>query len=108
MCQRGGQLSHHVDAIDVRQISLELSQPFALLLGALSFRYIHRDADVFTQFSRAIVMSDGAQESDAAVGMANPELGNVVVCSRADCILKSCPYNRLVFRVNGVPKTFEC
>jgi hypothetical protein len=33
--QRGRQFSHHIDAIDVRQISLKLPQPFALLLSTL-------------------------------------------------------------------------
>ena len=54
--QRGGQFSHHVDAVDVRQISLQLPQPFVLFLGALSFGDIHGDADVLTYFLRGIVM----------------------------------------------------
>src|SRR5260221_4671688 len=55
--QRGGQFSHHVNAVDVRQISLELPQPFALLLGMLLLRYIHRGADIVSHFSGGMVMS---------------------------------------------------
>src|SRR5246127_2218228 len=104
--QRGGQLSHHVNPVDVRQISLELPQPFALLLGMLSFRNIHGDTDVVAHFSRS-VMSDGAQKSHASVGITNPELGNVVVRPLAHRILKRSFYERRIFRVNGVPKTVE-
>jgi hypothetical protein len=39
--ERGSQFSHHVNPVDVRQISLELPQPFAFLLGMLLFRNIH-------------------------------------------------------------------
>jgi hypothetical protein len=36
----------------MREISLLLAQPFALLLGLFSFGDIHRDADVFTDLQR--------------------------------------------------------
>jgi hypothetical protein len=50
--QRGGHFSHYVHAVDMREISLLLAQPFALLLGLFSFGDIHRDADVFTDLQR--------------------------------------------------------
>src|SRR6202043_1066364 len=104
--QRGGQFSHHVDAVDMRKISLQLMQLFALLLRALSFRYVHRDTDVLTRFCRWIVMSYAAKESDGSVGAANPKF-DVVILSYADCTLKFRPHGRLVFRVDRVIKAFK-
>src|SRR5580658_9716439 len=76
--QRGGEFPHHIDAIDVSKIGLQLPQLFALFVGALSFGYIHGDTDILTDFLRRIVMSYAAQESDSAVGAANPKLDVVI------------------------------
>ena len=38
--QRGRQLSHHAQAIHVREICLQLAQPLMLLLRALALRHI--------------------------------------------------------------------
>src|SRR6201993_882472 len=99
MCQRGGQFPHHVNPVDVRQISLELPQPFALLLGMLLFRYIHRDADVFTSFLRGVVMSDAPQKSDRAVCPTDPKF-DIVIRAFSDRIPEFCTDNRFVFGKN--------
>ncbi len=70
--QSGGQFPEHVHAIDMRKISLELPQPFALLLGMFSLCYIHRDTDILTEVSGGIVVSHGTQKSDSAVRSKNP------------------------------------
>src|SRR5258708_39491 len=70
--QRRGHFSHYVHAVDMCEVSLRLAQLFTLLLCALSFRYVHRNPDVFTDFSRGIVVSHGTQESDGAVWAINP------------------------------------
>src|ERR1700730_5626165 len=106
VCQRGGKLSHHIDTVGVRKISLQLTQPFALLLGALSFGNIHGDADVLAWFSGWIAMSDRTQESDAAVGMMNPIFVKVKIRSLADRSFKNCIHPRCVFRVLSGEKAF--
>src|SRR5260370_41188291 len=74
----------------------------------LSLRYIQCDPELFTGFTRWIVMSYGAQEPDlAVVGTRNPKFADIVIRSRTDCILNNCPHHRLVFRVESVPKAFE-
>src|SRR4029077_12584420 len=106
--QRGGQFAHHVDPVDMQQIGLQLAKPFALRLGTLLLGYIHCDPEVFTGFTRGIVVSYGTQEPDlAVVGTNNTKSTDIVIRSSADCILESCPHGRLVFRVSGGPKTFK-
>src|SRR5690349_23921490 len=74
----------------------------------LSLCYIHCDPEVFTGFTRGIVMSYGAQEPDpAVVGTRNPKFADIVIRSCADCIFKSCPHSQFVFRVDSGPKAFE-
>src|ERR1700751_5236690 len=97
--KRRGEFPHHVDSVDVCEISLQLTQPFALRLGALSVRYVHRDADVFADFLRGVVMSDATQRSDGAIGVPNPKF-NVVIRPGADRILKLCAEHSYVFRKN--------
>src|SRR5580704_10295749 len=73
----------------------------------LSFGYVRRDADVFTDFLRGIVMSYGAQESYDSIRTTNSKVADIVIRSCADCILKKCPHSRLVFRMKGVEKALE-
>src|ERR1700683_2635221 len=75
---RGGQLSHHVHTVDVREISFQWANSVTLLLGMFLFRYIHRDADIFTDFLRGVMMSDATQKSDGAVCPTNPKFDIVV------------------------------
>src|ERR1700747_2200699 len=85
-----------------------MAQSFALLLGKLSFGYIHGDTDIITEFSSRISLSYGMQESDlAVVGTTNAKFADIVIRSCADCIFNSCPHHRLVFRVESGPKAFE-
>src|SRR6478672_228644 len=75
MGQRGGQFAHHVDAIGVCEIGLQLTQLFPLLFSMFLFCYIHRDTDVFTILSGWIAMSYRTQEFNTAVGMTNSVFG---------------------------------
>src|SRR5580692_4496718 len=99
--QRGGQFSHHVHTVDVREISFQLAKSFTLLLGVFLFRYIHRDADVFTDFLRGVVMSDATQKSDGAVRPTNPKF-DIVIRAFSDRIPEFCTDHRFVFGKNRV------
>src|SRR5580704_14290957 len=106
MRQRGAEFPHHIDAIDVCEIGLQLPQFFALFVGALAFGYIHGDTDILTDFLRGMVMSYATQESDGAVGTANPKL-YVIIRAFADRILKFRSQGQFVFCKNGVVETVE-
>ena len=49
--QRGGQLSHHAQAIHVREIRLQLAKSLVLLLRAFAFRHIDVRSDHLDEFS---------------------------------------------------------
>jgi hypothetical protein len=51
---RGGQLTQHAHAVDVREIRLELPQPVVLGFGPLALRYIYCGAQEPNDFSRII------------------------------------------------------
>ena len=63
------------------------------------FRYIHRDADVFTDFLGGVVMSDATQKSDGAVCPTNPKF-DIVIRTFADRIPEFCADSRFVFCKN--------
>ena len=103
----GLSFAHHIDAIDVCEISLQLTQLFAFLFGVLPFGDIHRDADVVAHFYRRIVMPYGAQKSNAAIGKTNPKLADIVIRSCSNRILKSLGHSGSIFLMNAVEETLE-
>ena len=62
------------DAVDVCRSASNSQQLFALLLGALSVRYVHRDAKVLADFLRGIVMPDATRRNlIVAIGATSSE-----------------------------------
>src|SRR4051812_45738351 len=52
--ERGSQLSHHADAVDVREVRFQLAESLTLLLGQFAFGHIHYGANVFNKVTGLI------------------------------------------------------
>src|SRR3984957_9472595 len=105
--QCSGEFAHHIHAIDVCEICLQLPQFFTFLFGLLTFGYVHCDTDVIACSARRLVMSNGAQKSNATVGKNHSKLSNVVIRSCSNRILKSLGHSGSIFLMNAVEETFE-
>src|SRR5580704_17288157 len=70
MGQRGGQLSHHADAVQMREIRLELAHSFAPFFGALALGDIHcrPDEDKTLWIFAGQGTSYGSNVFDGAIG----------------------------------------
>src|SRR3984957_1327629 len=105
--QCSGEFAHHIYAIGVCEICLQLPQFLAFLFGLLTFSYVHCDADVIARSARRLVMSNGAQKSNAPVGKNHSKLSNLVVRSCSNGILKSLSHSGSIFVMNAIKETLE-
>ena len=104
MGDRGRELSHHCDAVRVRQLRLYFVERF---LGAFAFRDVDRRAYEFDELSSGVEhrMSDVVDMFHRSIGQNNPVIIGIF-CFRMGLPAKALSHPVAIFRVHVAPEYF--
>ena len=105
--QGGGQLSHNIQPVEMREICLQLAQPLMLLLGPFTFRHVEGRTDNLNQLSSRRVrgVTDRSEMLERSVGENNSVIDRIILLLPYS-LLDHLPNPVAVVRMNSLKAVF--